>query len=54
MRFGVATEALERVAEEAERKEVEEYLRRAEEGDWSEVQRLAAERRIESLERMQE
>ena len=52
-RLGVATVALEKAAEEVERREVEEAPRRAEEGERSEVQRLAAERRIEDLERME-
>ena len=49
-RIGVVTEALEGAAEEAERREVEEALRRAEERERSEVQRLAAEQRIEGVE----
>ena len=44
-----STEALERAANEVERREVEEALRRAEEGEWLEVQRLAAEIRIKDL-----
>ena len=40
---------LERAAEEAERREVEEALRRVEEGERSEVQRLTVEWRIEAL-----
>ena len=48
----MATEALERVADEAKQREAEEALRRLEEGERSEVQRLAVERRIKDLERM--
>ena len=44
---------LERVAEDAERREVKEALRREEEGERLEVQRLAAERQIEALDRME-
>ena len=49
----MATEALERAVEEAKRREAEKALIRAEEGDCSEVQKLAAERRIEALEKME-
>ena len=49
----VVTEALERAAEEAKRREVEEGMSKAEEVDWSEVQRLVAEWWIESLKRME-
>ena len=60
-RLGVATEVLERAAEEAERREAEEDLRReakedlsrVEEGERLEVQRLAAERQIKSLDSME-
>ena len=45
----MATESLERAAEEVKRREVEEALRRAEEGKRSEVHWIAAERRIEDL-----
>ena len=45
-------EALERVAEESELREVGESLRREEERERSEVQRLALQRRIEALNRM--
>ena len=43
MRLGVATEALESVDKDSERREVWEVLSRAEEGEWLEVERLAAE-----------
>ena len=51
--IGVATEALERAVEEDEWRKVEEALRRAEEGERLEVQRLTAERQIEVLKRME-
>ena len=49
----MATEALERADKEAKHREVEEALRREEEGERSEVQRITAERRIEDLDRME-
>ena len=49
----MATEALERAVEEDEWRKVEEALRRAEEGERLEVQRLTAERQIEVLKRME-
>ena len=49
----MVTESLERAAEEAGRREVEESMRRAEEVDQSEVQRLAAEWWIKEIKRME-
>ena len=49
----MAMEALYRAAEESKRREVEEALRRKEEGERSEVQWLAVERRIKALKRME-
>ena len=49
----MATEALERAVEEAKRREAEKALIRAEEGDCSEVQKLAVEWRIEALKKME-
>ena len=51
-RLRLATEVLERASEEAGQREVEEGLRRPEEVERSEVQRLLAERRIKVLKRM--
>ena len=51
-RLGVATEVLERAAEDAERREVQEALRRAEEGGQLKFQRLVVEWRIDALDRM--
>ena len=42
-RLGVAKEVLERAAEEAKWREVKEALKRVEEGEQLEVQRLTAE-----------
>ena len=39
----MSKEDLERADEESKRREVEEAMRRAEEGNWSEVQRIAAD-----------
>ena len=50
--LGVAMEALTRAAEEAEQREVEEAMIREEEGERSEVQRIAVEWRIEDLKRI--
>ena len=52
-RIGVEKKAMERVAKDSKRREVEEALRRAKEGEQSEVQRLTAERRIKDLDRME-
>ena len=46
------SKAPERAANEAKRREVKEALRRVEEGDRAEVQRLTTERRIKALENM--
>ena len=48
-RLGVATEVLERAADEAEWKEVKDALRTVEEGERSKFQQLMAEQRIKSL-----